>query len=107
MNRLDAPQGEQAVVIVAGYHEGVEKFLQYNDGMDRRIGSENRFVLRNYTCDELANIICIKFREEGYSVDCSHGHSIMHCKTCTWPSMGKPWWWRRRSSGTRRPLAAN
>ena len=38
MNRLDAPQGEQAVVIVAGYQEGVEKFLQYNDGMDRRIG---------------------------------------------------------------------
>ena len=47
MNRLDARQGEQAVVIVAGYHESVKKFLRYNDGMDRLIGFENRFVLRD------------------------------------------------------------
>jgi hypothetical protein len=71
MNRLDAPQGEQAVVIVAGYHEGVEKFLQHNDGMDRRIGSENRFVLPDYTCDELAHIIPMNFEVQGYTVDCS------------------------------------
>lgn len=58
---------DDTIVIVAGYEEEVEKFLDTNDGLRSRFGGTLEF--ESFSQDELQQILLLNLRKKGLSMD--------------------------------------
>ncbi|WP_448591398.1 AAA family ATPase, partial [Thermoflexus hugenholtzii] len=58
---------DRLIVIVAGYPDRMEQFLNANPGLRRRFPPENIIRFPDYTPDELMRILLKMLRDEGYA----------------------------------------
>ncbi|MBF0344834.1 MAG: AAA family ATPase [Nitrospirae bacterium] len=67
----------EMVIILAGYADKIHSVFDMDQGLERRFPKHGRMTFRDYTFDELWQILNAKFSGQGYSIESSAEQRLM------------------------------